>query len=124
MSYDTCFTNINQSKKQKLSSSRFYVAALAAAASIQQVSALPQTIVQPSCSHNTRLLGDGDPHQNYWEVQVTSSLPCYDGTCSVGKTETDTVGWTVSAGINAGPYITGGFSVSESVSIGETTTCE
>lgn len=84
------------------------------------------TPVQPSCQTDTILVGDGDPHQNYFEIQVTSPIDCGAGGagCSVTKLNTHTVTWTASASVNIGPWISGGFSVSESITTGESRTCK
>ncbi|KAF2722382.1 hypothetical protein K431DRAFT_222232, partial [Polychaeton citri CBS 116435] len=70
--------------------------------------------------------GDGDPHQNYYEVQVTDNLNCgMGGTgCSVSHLNSHTLGYTVSAGATLIAWISGGFSVDESYTTGETFTCD
>ncbi|KAK0736414.1 hypothetical protein B0T21DRAFT_288243 [Apiosordaria backusii] len=70
-----------------------------------------------------RLVGDGNPHQNYFHVQMTSLLRCGDGDCEIqyetGRAET--FSWSASASI-AG-WISGGFAVEKTHSHAEATTC-
>lgn len=105
--------------------SSLYVSALATFAAVSQAVALPQTPVQPSCRRMTRLAGDGDPHQNYLEKQVTSNIDCNEAkTCSITKINSHTVGWSVGVSASDGEFITGGFSVSKTKTTGESKTCE
>jgi hypothetical protein len=74
------------------------------------------------CGKSITLLdGDGDPHQNYYHMQVTNNLACGDGTCSMSKINTHTVGYSVNGGISQ--WISGGFSVEESFTTGESELC-
>ncbi|CAI4214300.1 unnamed protein product [Parascedosporium putredinis] len=65
---------------------------------------------------NTDLVGDGNPHQDYLHRQVGPSQTCAQrGTCFVGVGEEVSI--TVSAEIaGIGPWISGGFGVSRTVS--------
>lgn len=80
-------------------------------------------IVPPQCFVTTTLVGDGDPSQTYLHMQVSDNLQCasHEG-CSVSHLTSHTVGYTVSAGI--AEWISGGFSVEESVTTGNTYTCD
>ncbi|CAP65758.1 uncharacterized protein PODANS_7_445 [Podospora anserina S mat+] len=71
----------------------------------------------------TRLVGDGNPHQNYYHVQMTSKGRCGDGDCEISyeTSETKTFSWTASASI-AG-WISGGFAVEKSHSFAENFNC-
>ncbi|RBA17472.1 hypothetical protein FPRO05_02196 [Fusarium proliferatum] len=74
----------------------------------------------------TRLVGDGDPHQNYYHKQLSENIDCANAaSCSVGQTDSVsyTIGWTASAGGPSGNWISGGFSVSESWTTGNSYTC-
>ncbi|KAF9761351.1 hypothetical protein IL306_003848 [Fusarium sp. DS 682] len=75
---------------------------------------------------NTRLVGNGDPHQNYFHKQLSENINCGNAqSCSVGKTDSEsfTIGFTVSAGGPAATWISGGFGVSESWTTGNSYTC-
>jgi hypothetical protein len=62
-------------------------------------------------SHTSYLAGNGNPHQNYVYTQKGDTFAC-PGTSST-QSFSVTVGWSVSGGISA-PWISGGFSVSQS----------
>ncbi|ORX37092.1 hypothetical protein BD324DRAFT_425118 [Kockovaella imperatae] len=71
--------------------------------------------------------GNGDPHQNYWHVQLSQPISCGDGGCSVGETKTEslTVGFTV--GFDTGEdsqWFTPSFSVQKSYITGNSWTCD
>ncbi|CEJ94272.1 hypothetical protein VHEMI09813 [[Torrubiella] hemipterigena] len=66
---------------------------------------------------SSRLVGDGNPHQNFQITQKTEPFGCPGTSGSQGYS--DTVGWSVNGGANI-PFISGGFAVSESHS--QTTT--
>ncbi|KAF5249676.1 hypothetical protein FANTH_4984 [Fusarium anthophilum] len=72
----------------------------------------------------TVLVGDGDPHQNYFHKQLSENINCASAaSCSVGQSDSTsfTIGWTANS---AGPsWISGGFSVSESWTTGNSYTC-
>ncbi|KAK4184637.1 hypothetical protein QBC35DRAFT_477087 [Podospora australis] len=69
----------------------------------------------------TKLVGNGNPHQNPMNVQLSYPIDCGQGQCSVGATESFTVGWSVSASI--GSWLSGGFAVSQSITTGNDYTC-
>ncbi|KAI1044192.1 hypothetical protein LB505_008607 [Fusarium chuoi] len=80
----------------------------------------------PACSilTGTSLVGDGDPHQNYFHKQLSEVVNCGTAqSCSVGNSQSIsyTIGWT--ATLTPVSWISGGFSVSESWSTGNTYTC-
>ncbi|KAF5660303.1 hypothetical protein FCIRC_12181 [Fusarium circinatum] len=80
----------------------------------------------PACSVLTRtsLVGDGDPHQNYFHKQLSEVVNCGTAqSCSVGNSQSVsyTIGWT--ATLTPVSWISGGFSVSESWNTGNTYTC-
>ena len=85
-----------------------------------------QTPVQRSCQTDTFLVGDGDPHQNSYEIQVTETIDCGAGGagCSVSRLNSHTVSWTASATVNIGSWFSGGFAVTEAVTSGGTYTCK
>ena len=76
----------------------------------------------PSCNILTSLVGDGDPHQNFWNVQVTQNFNCGNGGCDVTHEDSKTIGWTASVGF--AQWITGGFTVMESYTTGNSYTCD
>lgn len=94
--------------------------------------------------YKTELVGDGDPHQNYYHIQLSVSglLPtnangarltrsptqeanyCGQATeCSVGHevSKSYTVGW--SGGVSGFDFFSGGFEVQETWATGDTYTC-
>ncbi|KAK3905792.1 hypothetical protein C8A05DRAFT_41308 [Staphylotrichum tortipilum] len=82
---------------------------------------------QGSCgfwSSYTAEVGDGNPHQNPLNVQVSQPMGCQQGTCSVGYSmiTSFTIGW--SAGASAAGWISGGFAVEQSVETGQQYSCE
>ncbi|KAI7162803.1 hypothetical protein KC349_g1722 [Hortaea werneckii] len=72
----------------------------------------------------TTLVGDGDPHQDWLHQQMTDTIACGGGSCSVGQTLTHSYSFGWSASASAAGWITGGFSVQESVSSGNAYTCD
>ncbi|KAF5011964.1 hypothetical protein FDECE_1970 [Fusarium decemcellulare] len=76
---------------------------------------------------STTLVGNGDPHQNYYHKQLSETISCSNAvSCSVGQTETTSfsIGFSVSLGDGPkGGWISGGFDVSKSWSTGNTYTC-
>lgn len=69
------------------------------------------------------LVGNGDPHQNYFHKQVTENINCGSAaSCSVSKLTSYTISYSVNAGGAVG-FITGGFAVSESWTSGESYSC-
>ncbi|PNP84215.1 hypothetical protein FNYG_02903 [Fusarium nygamai] len=80
----------------------------------------------PACSvlTSTSLVGDGDPHQNYFHKQLSEVVNC--GTAqssSVGNSQSVSynIGWA--ATLTPVSWISGGFPVSESWNTGNTYTC-
>lgn len=71
--------------------------------------------------------GDGDPNQNYLDVQVSDNIACTDGGCSVGQesSQSVTIGFSFGTNSNFKPtFFQGGFSVSESWETGNDYTCD
>ncbi|KAH7152104.1 hypothetical protein B0J13DRAFT_255304 [Dactylonectria estremocensis] len=69
--------------------------------------------------YDTRLIGDGDPHQDYFHKQVGPAQTCAQrGTCFVGVGEEVSITISAELGTGGGPtgWITGGFSVSQTKS--------
>jgi hypothetical protein len=82
-------------------------------------------IFDPSCVQITTLVGDGNPHINYFAQQVTPTVSgCDQGNtqCSTGASQTTSFGWSASIGGDAG-WISGGFDVSEEVQNGVNEGC-
>ncbi|KAH7129219.1 hypothetical protein EDB81DRAFT_661255 [Dactylonectria macrodidyma] len=78
------------------------------------------------CSWNERsdLVGDGNPHQNFWHKQLSETISCSNAqSCSVGSLQSKsyTIGWSADA--SAAGWLSGGFSVSTSWTTGNTYTC-
>ncbi|PPJ59152.1 hypothetical protein CBER1_03066 [Cercospora berteroae] len=70
----------------------------------------------------TELVGNGNPHQNFKQVQITGTLNCGGGGgCEKSKMESETIAIGFEAG--GGEWITGGFSVTKEYTTGETDTC-
>ncbi|OBT64832.1 hypothetical protein VE03_06403 [Pseudogymnoascus sp. 23342-1-I1] len=75
-------------------------------------------------SSYTALVGDGDPHQNYYLNQLSENIQCGSSpSCAVGHEESKsyTIGFSVSASIDS--WIGGGFDVSKSWTTGNEYTC-
>ncbi|PCG96925.1 Hypothetical protein PENO1_065820 [Penicillium occitanis (nom. inval.)] len=75
-------------------------------------------------SASSQVVGDGNPHQNYYLKQLSENINCGAAdSCSVGQTESVsyTIGWTASA--TAEEWLTGGFAVSASWTTGNTYSC-
>ncbi|KAK5657172.1 hypothetical protein OQA88_3229 [Cercophora sp. LCS_1] len=71
----------------------------------------------------TRLVGNGNPHQNYHNVQISENLDCKGATqCTVGyqQSKSFSVGWTSTVGVS---WISGGFAVGQSWSTGNSYEC-
>ncbi|KAF7555826.1 hypothetical protein G7Z17_g1937 [Cylindrodendrum hubeiense] len=82
------------------------------------------TGVQCAPISTTYVIGDGDPHQNYYHKQLSESIECRDApSCSAGfeQSESFTIGFSASASI-AG-WITGGFDVQQSWETGRAYNC-
>ncbi|KAF5675860.1 hypothetical protein FCIRC_7232 [Fusarium circinatum] len=74
----------------------------------------------------TVLVGAGDPHQNYFHKQLSENINCASAaSCSVGQSDSTsyTIGWTAGVSSPEGGWISGGFSVSESWTTGNSYTC-
>ena len=74
-----------------------------------------------------KLVGDGDPHTDYLHKQVSDPLSCGQGGsssdgCSVSYLKSYTIGWSVNVGGTVS-WLSGGFSVQESVTTGNSYTC-
>lgn len=98
----------------------FLLAALAAAKPLNRVELSEREICPVTTNKNAQLIGDGNPHQNFVFKQVSGTTDCTgnpSGSASI--TDSQSVTWTVSVGFTS-DFITGGFSVSESVSTGST----
>ena len=70
--------------------------------------------------------GNGDPHQNYYDIQLSDTITCNAGSCSAGETETEstTIGFTIGTNSNFKPtFWQGGFAVTHSWTTGNTYTC-
>ncbi|EME81814.1 uncharacterized protein MYCFIDRAFT_78754 [Pseudocercospora fijiensis CIRAD86] len=65
---------------------------------------------------DTKLVGDGDPHQTFYHEQVSDKLGCGDGECAITSEES----WSISVGfsseISSAEWIAGGFSVEKEYS--------
>ncbi|KAJ4127885.1 hypothetical protein NW768_008165 [Fusarium equiseti] len=78
-------------------------------------------------STKVELVGDGNPHQNYHHKQISESITCNNANaCGVvkAKSESFTVGFSVSAGGPADNWISGGFEVSKSWTDANEYSCE
>ncbi|RAK94345.1 hypothetical protein BO79DRAFT_261412 [Aspergillus costaricaensis CBS 115574] len=72
----------------------------------------------------TKLVGDGDPHQNYYHKQLSENLDCGDlDECAVSASTSKsyTIGWTATA--NVGQWISGGFAVEQNWETGSAYEC-
>ena len=89
----------------------------------------------PACQYQTfavtsptdKTPGDGDPHQNYYDIQVSDTILCDNGDCSAGETNSQsfTVGFSFGTNSNFKPtFFQAGFSVSETWTTGNTYTCD
>lgn len=96
---------------------------------------LAERSVGPYCTYNTYLAtsptdstpGDGDPNQNYLDVQVSDNIACTDGGCSVGQESSQSVSIGFSLGTNSNfkpTFFQGGFSVSATWETGNDYTCD
>ncbi|KPM44436.1 hypothetical protein AK830_g2087 [Neonectria ditissima] len=80
----------------------------------------------PDCNiqEGTFLVGDGNPHQNYFHKQLSEVVSCGNSvSCTVGQSESTsyTIGW--SASLTPFSWISGTFSVSETWTTGSTYSC-
>ena len=92
--------------------------------------------IQPPCIASQYLAtpidnnapGDGDPHQNYYHIQLSDNINCEGGSCQTSESNTDskTIGFTIGTNSNAKKlgWFQGGFSVSETWTTGNAYTCD
>ncbi|KIM99297.1 hypothetical protein OIDMADRAFT_166920 [Oidiodendron maius Zn] len=75
-------------------------------------------------SSYTATVGNGNPHQNYYNTQLSENINCNCAVCSVGDEESEsiTVGWSASATVDE--WIDGGFDVQVSWTTGKQYTCQ
>lgn len=73
--------------------------------------------IAPCECHQPLLVGDGSPHQNYLYRQVSENC---DG-CVPAQMKSTTFSWSADGGFSQ--FFSGGFSVSESETTGESHTC-
>ncbi|ORX35461.1 hypothetical protein BD324DRAFT_652587 [Kockovaella imperatae] len=81
----------------------------------------------PIVSMSDQNPGNGDPHQNYWHVQLSESITCsQDAGCQVGQSQTTsiTVDWSLASAADITEWFTAGFDVSESWTTGNSYTCD
>ena len=78
-------------------------------------------------SPTNALPGDGDPHQNYYNIQVSSNQICSaDDSCSAGEQQSKsfTINFSFGSNSNFKPsFFQAGFGVSESWTTGNSYTC-
>lgn len=108
---------------------------LALLLAICRASALPrpsnETSVGPNlpekdfiCLSTIKRFGDGNPHQNYLNIQLTENINCGGGgKCSVSHLSSHTIGFTASVAITPQDWISAGFSVQDSYTTGNTYGC-
>ncbi|KAF7118775.1 hypothetical protein CNMCM5793_008400 [Aspergillus hiratsukae] len=78
-----------------------------------------QDTVVPDCFYQTVLVGNGNPHINYFDKQMTQTVTNCDQpnvVCSTGATQGTTFSWSVSGTLNPINWISGGFDVGVSYS--------
>lgn len=75
-------------------------------------------------SYYTQRVGDGDPWQSPLHIQLSLNFDCGDGNCRVGRSDSRsyTIGYSASA--NLFGWISGGFTVEETVETGNNYECE
>ncbi|GIJ84868.1 hypothetical protein Asppvi_003719 [Aspergillus pseudoviridinutans] len=82
---------------------------------------------QYECSqwnYYTRNVGDGNPHQNYWDKQLSENINCgASPSCSVGHEQSSSFSVEWSASAAAFEWISGGFAVQEEWTTGNEYTC-
>ena len=72
----------------------------------------------------TQLSGDGNPHQNAWDSQLSETITCgQTAGCSVGSSNSKAYTVAFSATAKLAEWISGGFSVSQSWTTGNSYTC-
>ncbi|EAA30077.1 hypothetical protein GE21DRAFT_5003 [Neurospora crassa] len=67
--------------------------------------------------------GDGDPHQTPKHIQVTESLDCGNGECSIGQVEVHSMTIRFTAGAKLSRWISAGFRVEQSTTTGSIKEC-
>ncbi|ORX34142.1 hypothetical protein BD324DRAFT_636833 [Kockovaella imperatae] len=97
---------------------------------IASVSASPIGEVQKRCSPDGEITlastsnpvaGDGNPHQNYYHEQISDTVTCASGDCSVSVSDTVTLSYHSDVSLNN--WISGGFDVAQSFSMGSDYAC-
>jgi len=81
--------------------------------------------IPPPCYLITRLVGNGNPHINYFAKQVTQTVSGCDqdnSQCSTGASQSTSFGWSASLEGDA-EWISGGFEVSEEIENGVNEGC-
>ncbi|CAK1358725.1 hypothetical protein CB0940_06712 [Cercospora beticola] len=74
---------------------------------------------------STELVGNGNPHQNFKNVQITGTLRCDSAeTCTKVHAEGESVNVGFEAGVTPVSWINGGFSVSKSFSTEQASECQ
>ncbi|KAI1812785.1 hypothetical protein GGS20DRAFT_587134 [Poronia punctata] len=74
----------------------------------------------------TELSGDGSPRDRFLHKQLSQTITCdQENGCSVGRQESEsfTIGFSITSGSDITEWISGGFSVSESWTTGNSYTC-
>ncbi|KAK1775761.1 hypothetical protein QBC45DRAFT_421414 [Copromyces sp. CBS 386.78] len=74
-------------------------------------------------SANTVLEGNGDPHQTPKHIQLSDPIDCGNGGCSVAHTAVKSMSIGFSVGAELASWISGGFSVEQSVETGSAYEC-
>ncbi|KAK7418933.1 hypothetical protein QQX98_003636 [Neonectria punicea] len=83
-----------------------------------------QGIIPCQPKATTYMVGDGDPHQNYYHKQISENIFCgASPSCAVGyeQSESYTIGFSVSGDITS--WLSGGFDVQKSWETGNSYTC-
>ena len=84
----------------------------------QGSSGCPMITVVSTTDHSP---GNGDPHQNYYHRQISNTVTCGSGDCSVTSESAPVSRFTNSATFEY--WISGGFAVEQSLPGGDTFTC-
>ncbi|KAK0640732.1 hypothetical protein B0T16DRAFT_495584 [Cercophora newfieldiana] len=72
----------------------------------------------------TYRVGDGNPHQNPMNVQLSFPMHCERGECWAGHSESSSYGVSWSAGATAFQWINAGFAVEQSIQTGSDYNCK
>ncbi|KZF19049.1 hypothetical protein L228DRAFT_271675 [Xylona heveae TC161] len=92
----------------------------------QEAHQMEKRVGSPGCKPPiTETVGDGNPHQNYFDKQLSQNINCGAAPgCSIGQSNSIsyTLGWNAGAIIDE--WITGGFDVSVSWTTGNVQTCD